>query len=66
MTPIQLQELNDFFENTRLMRLHQIRYKESRYSSEQDDRKAKYYQGKVDQYIRQQIKLQRTKQAEIF
>jgi len=66
MTPIQLQELNDFFENTRLMRLHQIRYKESRYSSDQDDRKAKYYQGKVDQYIRQQIKLQRTKQAEIF
>lgn len=66
MTPAQLQELNDFFENTRLMRLHQIRYQESRYKSEQDDRKAKEYQKKVDHYIRQQVKLQRTKQAEIF
>lgn len=66
MTPAQLQELNDFFENTRLMRLHQIRYQESRYKSEQDDRKAKEYQKKVDHYIKQQLKLQRTKQAEIF
>jgi len=66
MTPAQQKEFDDFFEHTRLMRVYQRRYQESRYKSEEDDRKAKYYQKKVDQYIIHQVKLQRSKQEELF
>lgn len=66
MTPAQAQEFEQFFEHTRLMRWHQLRYQESRHTDAKDKEKALYYQRKVDQYIKHQVKLQRTKQEELF
>jgi len=66
MTPAQQKEFDNFFDNTRLMRIHQKAFDDSHYTSIRDKMKAKEYQKKVDEYIKLQVKLQRSKQSEIF
>lgn len=66
METLQQKEFNDFFENVRLMRIHQQAYDDSHYTSLRDKLKARDYQKKVDAYIKLQVKLQRSKQQEIF
>lgn len=66
MESLHREEFTEFFENTRIMRIHQIAFEQSRYQSIRDKLQANKYQKKVDAYIKRQVALQRTKQREIF